>query len=391
MPEAHPEAMIFRRTVINELSNSLGGVFTVLFSIVITVGLVRILGQAAGGRVDPASVFELMAYTGLSNLPPILALSLYIAILMVLIRTWQDNEMVVWFSSGSRNLLHFIPPVAIFAAPVIAVIAALSIVVSPWANGQIDRSSAEFRQRDDVSRISPGRFIESLNGARVFFIEEVAKDGAHVKNIFMSEKATSGKEVIVHAAEGEIKVNQYGDRYILLKNGRRYESGSGSGANWRVMDFATYELLLEVKADSIYAAKDAESMPIEILFLRRSPINNAQILWRFSWPIASIVLMLMAIPLSYTNPRQGRSISLVVAVLIFIMYLNGITMMQTWVKAQKISWIEGLVLVNSVMLALACLLFVRRVWMQSWLPRSWSRSIRSARRWLPGKVKGGAQ
>ena len=383
--------MIFRRTVINELSNSLGGVFTVLFSIVITVGLVRILGQAAGGRVDPASVFELMAYTGLSNLPPILALSLYIAILMVLIRTWQDNEMVVWFSSGSRNLLHFIAPVAMFAAPVIAVIAALSIVVSPWANGQIDRSSAEFRQRDDVSRISPGRFIESMNGARVFFIEQVAKDGTHVKNIFMSEKTSAGKEVIVQAAEGEIKLNQYGDRYVILKNGRRYESSSGPGADWRVMDFATYELLLEVKADSIHAAKDAESMPIEMLFARRSPINNAQILWRFSWPIASIVLMLMAIPLSYTNPRQGRSISLVVAVLIFIMYLNGITMMQTWVKAQKITWIQGLVIVNSVMFALACLLFVRRVWMQSWLPQALTRRVRDTRSKLPGKMKGGSR
>ncbi len=375
--------MIFRRTVINELSNSLGGVFTVLFSIVITVGLVRILGQAAGGRIDPSSVFEVVAYTGLSNLPPILALSLFISILMVLVRIWQDNEMVVWFSSGGRNLLNFIPPVAVFAAPVIALIALLSIVVSPWANGQINRSSSEYQQGDDVSRISPGRFTESMNGARVLFVEQVAKDGSHMKNVFMSEKGTQGNEIIVQAKEGELKFNQYGDRYVLLRSGKRYESGTGGGADWRVMDFDTYELLLEVKADSIYAAKDAEAMPFAMLFAHRTPINNAQILWRLCWPIASAVLALLAIPLSYTNPRQGRSISLVVAVLLFIMYLNGITMMQTWVKAQKISWIEGLILVNLVMFALACLLMVRRVWMQSWLPQSLAGTIHEMRQKLP--------
>ena len=95
------------------------------------------------------------------------------------------------------------------------------------------------------------------------------------------------------------------------------------------------------------------------------------------------MLALLAIPLSYTNPRQGRSLSLVVAVLLFIVYLNGITMMQTWVKAQKISWIEGLILVNLVMFALACLLMVRRVWMQSWLPQSLAGTIHEMRQKLP--------
>jgi lipopolysaccharide export system permease protein len=204
-----------------------------------------------------------------------------------------------------------------------------------------------------------------------------------MKNVFMSEKGTQGKEIIVQAKEGELKFNQYGDRYVLLRSGKRYESGTGGGADWRVMDFDTYELLLEVKADSIYAAKDAEAVPFAMLFAHRTPINNAQILWRLCWPIASAVLALLAIPLSYTNPRQGRSLSLVVAVLLFIVYLNGITMMQTWVKAQKISWIEGLILVNLVMFALACLLMVRRVWMQSWLPQSLAGTIHEMRQKLP--------
>ena len=50
-------AVIFRRSIVAELTSAASAVFTVLFSILFSVGLVRILGQAAGGRVDNQAVF----------------------------------------------------------------------------------------------------------------------------------------------------------------------------------------------------------------------------------------------------------------------------------------------------------------------------------------------
>ena len=67
--------MIFRRTFVSELANSAGGVFTVLFSIVLTVGLVQILSDAVGGDVGSTTVFELVAYSSLVNMPPLLTVS----------------------------------------------------------------------------------------------------------------------------------------------------------------------------------------------------------------------------------------------------------------------------------------------------------------------------
>ncbi|MGH6611703.1 MAG: LPS export ABC transporter permease LptF, partial [Burkholderiaceae bacterium] len=74
--------MIFGRSIVAELTTTASAVFTVLFSIIFSVGLVRILGQAAGGRVDNQAVFELVALTGLTWLPIILMLTLFIAVLM---------------------------------------------------------------------------------------------------------------------------------------------------------------------------------------------------------------------------------------------------------------------------------------------------------------------
>ena len=258
--------MIFRRLLVNELASSAGGVFTVLFSIVLTVGLVTILGQAAGGSVDSRSVFELMVYSSLTNLPALLALSIFIAILMVMIRSWQDSEMVVWFSSGGLSLLRWISPVLRFSLPMIVLVALISLVVTPWAKAQIERTSQQFEQRDDVNRISPGRFIETEGGARVFFIEEVSEDGTRIKNVFMSQRSGRG-ETILKADSGEIRVNENGIRYVVLKNGRRYDTSEKADAAWRVVDFDNYELRLESKADQAYASRDVEELPLDRLLL----------------------------------------------------------------------------------------------------------------------------
>ena len=72
--------MIFRRSLVSELANTAGAVFTVIFSIVLTIGLVRILGLAAGGRIDSGTVMEMVVYEALVNLAPLLAVSLFIAV-----------------------------------------------------------------------------------------------------------------------------------------------------------------------------------------------------------------------------------------------------------------------------------------------------------------------
>ena len=240
---------------------------------------------AAGGSVDSRSVFELMVYSSLTNLPALLALSIFIAILMVMIRSWQDSEMVVWFSSGGLSLLRWISPVLRFSLPMIVLVALISLVVTPWAKAQIERTSQQFEQRDDVNRISPGRFIETEGGARVFFIEEVSEDGTRIKNVFMSQRSGRG-ETILKADSGEIRVNENGIRYVVLKNGRRYDTSEKADAAWRVVDFDNYELRLESKADQAYASRDVEELPLDRLLRLDTPVAKAELVWRLCWPRA---------------------------------------------------------------------------------------------------------
>lgn len=359
--------MVFQRAIVAELSNTAGAVFTVLFSITFSVGLVRILGQAAGGSVDSQAVFAIVALTALTYLPTVLTLTAFIAVLMTVSRMFRDSEMVVWFASG-QSLLACIRPVLRFATPIVLLVATLSLVISPWANRQIAESKQRFAQRDDVSRVAPGRFIESSNAQRVFFVESVDLQGAAVRNLFVSHRS-QGREGVIVAAEGVIEVFPDGDRYLVLQRGRRYEGDPGQ-LQYRMLEFDRYAIRLDSRPDAPLAELSARAKPTQQLIREPTSWNRGELLWRIGLPLVTLLLALLAVPLGYVNPRIGRSANLIVAVLLFQLYHNGMSIVQAWVTQEKLAFGIGVWLTHALVAVLVAALFVRRVYLQRWLPRA---------------------
>jgi len=98
-------------------------------------------------------------------------------------------------------------------------------------------------------------------------------------------------------------------------------------------------------------------------------MHQGELLWRMGLPIVAMLLALLAVPLAFVNPRVGRSANLIVAVLLFVLYLDGIQIMQAWVQQGRMGFTVAAWATHLVALALTTLLFVRRVYMQRWLPR----------------------
>lgn len=358
--------MIFKRAIVAELSSTAGAVFTVLFSIIFSVGLVRILGDAAGGKVDNQAVFAIVALTALTYLPTVLTLTLFIAVLMTLSRAFRDSEMVVWFASG-RSLFDWVWPVLRFAAPIVALVAALALVVAPWASRQIIESKQRFEQRDDVSKLAPGRFIESSGADRVFFVESVDLQTSSVNGVFVSHRS-QGREGVIVAAHGVIEVHPDGERYLVLERGRRYEGTPGM-PEYRMLEFDRYAIRLDTRPDAPLAELQARAKPTQTLLAEPTTWHLAELLWRIGLPVVAALLALMAIPLAYTNPRVGRSFNLIVAVLVFLFYNNALSVVQAWVQQGRLSFATGVWLAHAAVAAIVVLLFVRRVYLLRWLPR----------------------
>ena len=93
----------------------------------------------------------------------------------------------------------------------------------------------------------------------------------------------------------------------------------------------------------------------------------AELQWRFSIPLAALLLALLAIPLSYTSPRQGRYSKIALAILIYVPYANLLVLSRKWVAAGTIPPAIGLLWVHLLVVVLIVFLTIKR-YGTGWLP-----------------------
>lgn len=321
--------MIFQRALQRELASSAGATFTVLFTVIVTWTLISILGKAAGGKVASSDVVALIAFAALNYLPTILILTSFISVLMAVTRSYRDSEMVVWFASG-LSLTAWIRPVLVFGLPIVLLTGILSFYATPWAKHKSAEYVERFQKREDLQKVSPGQFKESASSNRIFFVEGVSGKTAVVQNVFVNTVDEKGTAVIV-AKEGVIDTDPQGDRFLVLKNGRRYQGVPGQ-ADFQTMEFETYSMRVAQKSQELGSDLGVESMTTAELLATPGPFSSGELLWRLSLPITCLILLLLAIPLGFVNPRAGSSANLIVALLIFFSYNNTIKLFEASVK-----------------------------------------------------------
>jgi lipopolysaccharide export system permease protein len=359
--------MIFRRAIVQELANGAGAAFSVLFCIVFTQVLIRLLGDASSGDLDTQALFSIVALSTLTNLPLILTMSAFIAVLIALSRAFRDSEMVVWFAAG-QSLLAWVRPVLRFVLPVAAAITALSLFVSPWAERMIAEARQRFEQRDDVSKVTPGRFIESAASDRVFFVENLDLNGApRVQSVFASQR-NGDREIVIVATQGHIETHSDGARFLVLNHGRRYEATAGVAEN-RVLEFESYAIRLESQVEAPLTDTNARTFTTLELILAPTARNLGELVFRLAFPVAAVLLALLAVPLSYFNPRVGRSVNLIIAALLAMLYFNAILIMQSHVQHGSMKFSVAVWLPHAVALVLLSILFIHRISVRRWLPR----------------------
>ncbi len=349
--------MIFQRSLLREFSGNAIGVFFILLAITMTVTVIRYLGQAAKGSITQESVLALLGFTMLTYLSVLLALTLFISILITLARSYRDSEMLIWFSSGV-SLVAWVRPVLIFAVPLIITIAVLSLLLAPWALNKREQYQGEIESRDDLAIIAPGVFKESPRAQRVYFVEQSSGAENVVSNIFAHSVQHEQLGTMV-AKTGFHTIEKNGDRFLVLLNGRRYEGIVGSAA-YKITDFDRYALRIE-SAKVKLGVPSTQSISTRALLRAPTSINLGELAWRISIPVSAILLALLAIPLSFVNPRASRSLNLLLAILIYIVYNNLLSVTQAWISQEKIHFTTGLWVVHALMLILLLALFYRRL------------------------------
>ena len=349
--------MIFQRSLLREFAITGITTFVVLLAITITTQLIRFLGYAARGNISTDAVLTFLGFANLRYLPILLSLTLFISVLLTLTRSYRDSEMVVWFTSG-QGLNAWIRPVLIYATPLVFVITLLSLLLSPWAMAKTEEYRRQLENQDELSAISPGVFKESRRAERVYFVEKLAANLSTVANIFVHSE-DDGQVGTTVAKRGYQETAPNGDRYLVLLNGRRYIGPPGS-AEYRIIEFEKYSLRIE-SSEAKEIVPTIKSRPTAELLGKKSPEARAELIWRAGLPISAMILCLLAIPMSFVNPRAGRSLNLMLAALLYMVYSNLLSIFQAWIAQQRIGAFVGMWSVHVAMLGVLAALFYYRL------------------------------
>jgi lipopolysaccharide export system permease protein len=355
---------IFKKSLSHELISTAGGVFVILIGIVIAQRAGNLIRLAAKGILPNDAIDTLLGFSMIKFLPMILSLTLFIAVLLTLTRSHRDSEMVVWFSSG-LSITKWVRPILTFAAPVIIVITLLSFFVMPWAVQKVEDYRVQLKSRDELSSISPGVFKESNSGERVYFIESFDELGNVVKNIFVQSTQHQKTGVIV-ASEGSRKKEKNGDDFLVMEQGRRYE-GKPNSAEVSTTEFERYAIRVETK-EVAREPEIANSKSTKALLQTGSPADKAELQWRLAIPVSALILVLLAIPLSFVDPRAGRSLNVFFALVIYILYNNMLSICEAWVRQGRLNPLIGMWPIHLLFLVLAVYLFYRRIYLLPVVP-----------------------
>jgi lipopolysaccharide export system permease protein len=341
--------MLFHSSLRKDLARNFGAALVILVTIVMTIILIRTLGQASRGSVNPSEVMLIMGFHVLGQMTTIITLSLFIACVATLSRMYSESEMVIWFASG-QGLGQFISPLFRFAWPILLVIALLALIVWPWSNQQVQDLRQRYEERNDVERIAPGQFQESAGGNRVFFIDKDSPGERTGNNVFVASR-DGQTESVTTASRGRVEFVG-NDRFLFLENGQQWLSRLDTGET-RLTQFERYQLLIDANVVSAASVRNTRQTYTWQLLEQPTPTNLAELSWRLGLLFTAFNMVLLALALSAVNPRVGRSYHLVLALFVFVAYYNLLTLGQNWISSGRMGALPYMLLLHGGVFALA--------------------------------------
>jgi len=350
--------LIVFRYLSREVLITMSAVSAVLLVIIMSGRFIKYLAQAAQGMLDPGSLFMIMGVRLPGFLQLILPLGLFLGILLAYGRLYLDSEMTVLTATGmsqQRLTAYSLAP----ALLVSLVVAWLSLWAAPQGITQMQLLLNKQDAMTEFDTLAPGRFQSMREGSRVTYTETLANERTQLGGVFIADKnpprnGKDGGASVLVANTGEQQIHADGSRYLILKDGYRYDGTPGQ-ADYRVIKYDTYGVLLP-KPEVSSEIDDRDAIPTSELISSPDVRMKSELQWRLSIPLLVFVVTVLAVPLSRVNPRQGRFLKLLPAVLLYMAYLALLIAGRGMLDKGKIPLALGLWWIHALFLSIGLLL-----------------------------------
>lgn len=353
------------RYMLREFLISLAAVIGVLWLIYVATRFARYLAQAAVGNLPAEVIFNLLWLNSLGALSILLPIGTFLAVLLSLSRMSSDNELTIIAACGIDGN-RIVRNVVVFSGAMAIITGVLALMIVPDVLSGRYEIEQKAKIAANTTGLVAGSFKESQSGEWSFYSQKLSDDKIHMENVFI-EIHRDEKPLIFRAERGRFEIDaQSGDKYLILEDGYRYEGDAGD-LGFRIAEYATHSMLIE-RGESTQVRERHKSLPTSELWKRGDPRDLAEIQWRASSVVMTIILSVIAITLAHTGPRQGRYAGFFPAVLVYIIYSNLLGVTRAWVeKGDLAPWVGGVwvhMLMLGVMLVLQHRQKLKRLWQQ---------------------------
>lgn len=342
------------RYIFREAFGSWFVVMAVLFVIFMTNQLADILGDAAADRLPRDAVLAIFALTALRYLMLLTPIALFLGITLALARLNRDGEMAALSSCGI-GLTRLLLPIGGFTLLLAIGLAWLAMVLTPAASRRIEEIRFSAEQNVELSAIEAGKFNSPDSGETVLYAREVVGD--ELGGVFV-ETQQEDRVIAILAERGRRFVDPVtADQSFVLYDGRRYEGVPGEG-EFLVVEFDEHGMPIRPEEDDELVEAAAAKPTLDLL--RSSALaDRAELHWRVSFPLSLFVLGLLAVPLSRTSPREGRYARLGMALFIYLIYLDLLSITRLWMERGLVSDAVGMWWVHAIVALLGLWMLAR--------------------------------
>jgi len=355
--------------LIKEMLITWFAVTTVLLVIMVGNVLARSLAKITEGAIAPDALLSLVAAKSAALLVTLIPLGLYLGVLLAHGRFYRDNEMSVMLACGVgwRDLFR---PTFLVGCLGVLLIGLLTVFASPFAARYEQELKTELREQSGLSLLTAGRFVESSDGETVFFTQSINPAKTQFENVFMHRLTSDGQPAVDTARIASYQIDpNTGNEYLVFSDGQSVIGAPGEPEH-TITSFRR-QGILRPREDSQAPALKAKGKSLTQLWYSSELRDKAELQWRISIPLAALLLALLAVPLSYLSPREGRFSKIAIAILIYIPYANLLVLARKWIASGTLPVWVGLWPVHLLVLVVIACFIARRVgW--TWLrTRGW--------------------
>ena len=330
--------MIIERYLCREVLRTCAAVLAVLVLVYGADRLTRYLSDAAVGLVAPDLVLQILALKLAEKLPVLLPLALYLAVLLSLGRLYRDSEIVA-FGAGGVGLWRLSRGVFWVVAGFSLAGAVLSLFISPSMAAMRGALIGEARQQAENHLFVPGRFKAFGGGDQMIYMEAMDPGSGRMSDVLVRVRKPHRQYVLVSGAAYQEVRPGGGARYMVLENGHRY-AGLPGDAMFSVTRFERHAVRIETGPKETFGS-GRNALPTMALLDSGEPRDFAEFQRRISTPFSILLLGMLAVPLARTSPREGRYGRLFVAVVVYFIYANAISIVENLVEREVVPGFVG--------------------------------------------------